>query len=234
MNNRDTELIWEAYNSNSKLKFGDIIPAISILDSLNFDISQFSKAGGSSVEHYFDPTSGGGGDQGDTLYDEKISELARKASVSKYYILTFFDSWIHNLFIPKCKKLADIALSPDMTKPRKEMSPEEVEAFKEARSRGYAVEMFPYIGIASSPESYRLLVGEAWDQLPDCVIGNTEWDYSFHAGEGKVDSFIAAIGGSEQEVKTLLVQALKSINAEYVGSSTEAKFRQRYQVREGD
>jgi len=230
----ESKLIWEAYASYGDPEYGDVVPAIDILDSIDFTISQFSERGSSSVEGYFDPTSGGGGEQEDTLYNDKILELAKEARVSKYHIKTFFGSWIHNLFIPKCKKLADIALSPEMTKSRKEMSPEEVEAYKQARSSGSAVAMFPYIGIASSPENYRLLVKDAWNQLPDCVIGNTEWDYSFHAGAGNVDSFIAAIGSSEQEVRALLKRALRNIKAEYVGNSVEAKFRQRYQVREGD
>jgi hypothetical protein len=231
MNNRDTELIWEAYSSSNELKYGDIIPAIKILDSLNINIGKFSEMGGSILDEYIDPTGTVdnrhyGDDSNTALYDEKLEEFARQYG--------FYYSLAHNLFIPKCKKLADMALESIMTKRRGKMTPQENETNKQRRSKGYDVKMFPYIGIAATPESYRLLVREAWDNLPDCVIGDTDYDYSFHGGEGKVTSFIAAIGSSEQEVRSLLEQALKNVKAEYVGSSTEAKFRQRYQVREGD
>lgn len=230
MNNRDTELIWEAYSS-SKKEYGDIIPAIDIADLLNVEISTFTDWGTSTIDHYFDPTNGGGGQQDVTLYDAKNTEFAKEHNISSSYIATFFNSFLHNLFIPKCKVLADIALNP-IFHPRYKRSPEELQQLKEARNK--ARELFPYVGIALTPESYRLLVSESWDQLPECVIGNTEWDWSFHGGWGTVSSFIAAIGSSEQEVRALLEQALKNVKAEYVGSSTEAKFRQRYQVREGD
>lgn len=239
MNNRDTELIWEAYSSPSKLEYGDIIPAIKILDSLNINIGKFSEMGTSILDEYIDPTGTVDnrlyGDSSNTaLYDEKVEEFARQFGISFGDVHGFYYSLAHNLFIPKCKKLADMALESIMAKRRGKTTPQENETNKQRRSKGYDVKMFPYIGIAATPESYRLLVREAWDNLPDCVIGDTDYDYSFHGGEGKVTSFIAAIGSSEQEVRSLLEQALKNVKAEYVGSSTEAKFRQRYQVREGD
>ncbi len=239
MNNRDTELIWEAYSSTNKLKYGDTIPAIKILDSLNINIGKFSEMGRSILDEYIDPTGTVDNriyedDSNTALYDEKLEEFARQFGISFGDVHGFYYSLAHNLFIPKCKKLADMALESIMIKRRGKMTPQENETNKQRRSKGYDVKMFPYIGIAATPESYRLLVREAWDNLPDCVIGDAKYDYSFHSGPGKVDSFIAAIGSSEQEVRRLLERALENIKAEYVGSSTEAKFRQRSQVREGD
>jgi hypothetical protein len=227
---QDAELIWEAYTS-SKKKYGDIVPAIEIADLLNVEVSTFTDWGTSSIDHYFDPTSGGGGQQEQTLYDAKFSEFAKGHNISSSYLATFFESLLHNLFIPKCKILSDIALNPTFQS-RYKRSPEEMQQLKEARNK--AQELFPYVGIALTPESYRLLVGDSWDKLPECVIGNTEWDWSFHGGEGRVESFIAAIGKTEKDVRQKLKAALGVLRAEYVGSGTEARFQQRYKVREGD
>lgn len=227
---KESNLIWEAYAS-SKKKYGDIVPAIKIADLLNVETSTFTEWGTSDIDDYFDPTGGGGGQQDETLYSAKIDEFAKEQDISSSYLATFFDSLLHNLFIPKCEVLADIALNPIFL-PRYKRSPEEIQQLKEARNK--AQELFPYIGIALTPESYRLLVGESWDKLPECVIGNTEWDWSFHGGEGTVGSFVAAIGKSDSDVKQKIKAALRVLKAEYVGSSTETKFQQRYKVREGD
>jgi len=227
---QDAELIWEAYTS-SKKKYGDIVPAIEIADLLNVEVSTFTDWGTSTIDNYFDPTGGGGGQQEQTLYEDKVEEFAKKHNISSSYLAAFFDGFLYNSFIPKCKVLADIVLNPIFL-PRYKRSPEEMQQLKEARKK--AGELFPYVGIALSPESYRLLVSDSWDKLPECVIGNTEWDWSFHGGEGRVESFIAAIGKTEKDVRQKLKAALGVLRAEYVGSSTEAKFQQRYKVREGD
>ena len=162
MNNRDTELIWEAYSSPNKLEYGDIIPAIKILDSLNINIGKFSEMGTSILDEYIDPTGTVdnrryGDDSNTALYDEKVEEFARQFGISLGDVHGFYYSLAHSLFIPKCKKLADMALESIMAKRRGKMTPQENETNKQRRAKGYDVKMFPYIGIAATPESYRFV-----------------------------------------------------------------------------
>lgn len=248
MSSRDTELIWEAYKSSSRPKIGDIASAANIMDYLNIQIDKFKKSSfgsGTIIDGYMDPSGtfdnriykdiAGNDLNAAALYDEKLEEFANKVGVPFYKLDDFYTSIPHTKFIPKCKKLADIAIESITAKSRGKMSPEEAKAYTEGRSKGYAESLFPYIGIASPiPETYTLLVREGWDRLPECVIGDAYYEISFHAGEGSVPSFIAAIGTSEQEVRKLLQKALKNINAQYVSNETERRAYLRYKVREGD
>lgn len=234
--NKDSELIFEAYKSAyEEEEFGDTVPAASIADLLTFETSKVHPKYGnfdSNIEYYFDPTSGGGGEQASTFCEDKLIQFAKSNGVRPAFLELFFTDYPYSKFIPKTKQLAEIALNPEFQVPRRDMDPEAKMRYSMARQS--AAKIFPFMGIAATPESYRFLIKDAWEKLPDGVIGNAEWDYSFHAGEGTVDSFIAALGTSESDVRNKLKSALKVIDAEYVGSSTEAKFQQRYQVRSGD
>jgi hypothetical protein len=234
--NKGCEIIYEAYKNTHKSKnYGDTVPATSIADSLTFETSQVDpkyENFDSNVMFYFDPTEGGGGEQATGFSEEKLEQFARSNGVSPLFLEMFFTTYPYSLFIPKTKQLAEIALNPEFQVPVRNMTPEIKAQYKTARNSGPGI--FPFLGIAATPESYRFLIKDSWEKLPDGVIGNASWDYSFHAGEGTVDSFIAALGTSESDVRNKLTSALKVIDAEYVGSSTEAKFQQRYQVRSVD
>jgi ethanolamine utilization microcompartment shell protein EutL len=80
-------------------------------------------------------------------------------------------------------------------------------------------------------ERYKFIVDEAtYKALPIDTIATSQYDYSFHAGEGIVTSWIMAIGKDQAEVKSKLDDALKKVKVQYVGSETELKYAQKRAV----
>ena len=129
-----------------------------------------------------------------------------------------------DIFIPKSKKLLGFAKRM-IEFPLYQNSSEKYKLIDAVR------ETYTHVGIVRTSERYRLIVDEAtYKALPDDVIGNTLYDYSFHAGEGVVASFLMAIGNSEADVKSKLKNALSKVKAEYVGSATELKYAQKRAV----
>jgi hypothetical protein len=92
-------------------------------------------------------------------------------------------------------------------------------------------ETYTHVGVVRPTEKYRLIVDEAtYKALPADTIGNTSYDYSFHAGEGTIDSFLMAIGNSESDVKSKLKKGLSKVKAEYIGNAMELKYAQKRAV----
>jgi hypothetical protein len=90
---------------------------------------------------------------------------------------------------------------------------------------------FPVVGKVRPTERYKFIVDtQTYKALPDDTIASSQYDYSFHAGEGIVTSWIMAIGADQAEVKSKLDAALKKVKVEYVGSETELKYAQKRAV----
>jgi len=87
---------------------------------------------------------------------------------------------------------------------------------------------FPVVGKVRPTERYKFIVDEAtYKALPIDTIATSQYDYSFHAGEGIVTSWIMAIGKNQAEVKSKLDAALTKVKVQYVGSETELKYAQK-------
>jgi len=90
---------------------------------------------------------------------------------------------------------------------------------------------FPVVGKVRPTERYKFIVdAQTYKALPNDTIASSQYDYSFHAGEGIVTSWIMAIGADQAEVKSKLDAALKKVKVEYVGSETELKYAQKRAV----
>ncbi len=90
---------------------------------------------------------------------------------------------------------------------------------------------FPVVGKVRPTERYKFIVDEAtYKALPIDTIATSQYDYSFHAGEGIVTSWIMAIGKNQAEVKSKLDAALTKVKVQYVGSETELKYAQKRAV----
>lgn len=87
---------------------------------------------------------------------------------------------------------------------------------------------FPVVGKVRPTERYKFIVDEeTYKSLPTDTIATSQYDYSFHAGEGIVTSWIMAIGRDQSEVKHKLDAALKKVKVQYVGSEIELKYTQK-------
>jgi hypothetical protein len=87
---------------------------------------------------------------------------------------------------------------------------------------------FPVVGKVRPTERYKFIVDEeAYKSLPTDTIATSQYDYSFHVGEGIVTSWIMAIGRDQSEVKHKLDAALKKVKVQYVGSEIELKYTQK-------
>jgi len=90
---------------------------------------------------------------------------------------------------------------------------------------------FPVVGKVHPIERYKFIVDEqAYEALPKDTIAASEYDYSFHGGEGIVTSWIMAIGKDQGEVKSKLDTALTKVKVQYVGSEIELKYAQKRAV----
>jgi hypothetical protein len=82
---------------------------------------------------------------------------------------------------------------------------------------------FPVVGKVRPTERYKFIVdAQTYKALPDDTIASSQYDYSFHAGEGIVTSWIMAIGKDQAKVKSKLDAALKKVKVEYVGSDRKS------------
>ena len=174
----------------------------------------------SHFDEYLDPTQGGGGGSGITFIEKQLENFARshktKTSIFKDYALDYF--------IPKSKVLLDIAK-------RVSALPPFGSSYAKSDILDEAKEIYKYMGVVRTTETYRLIIDEAtYKALPEDTIGNTSYDYSFHAGEGVIASFIMAIGKSESDVKAKLKRALGKVKAEYIGNAMELKYAQKRAV----
>lgn len=201
-------------------KFGDMIAASAIDDSdLKYEIQKIDHKYGNFAE-YLDPTEGGGGGGGEELFVDKQWEKFYKANDLRSTVF----SYMIDLFTPKSKGL--FPLAKRMCEfPSYKSSSEKYDLIDEVKKT------FTHVGVVRPTEKYRLIVDEAaYKALPADTIGNTLYDYSFHAGEGTVDSFLMAIGNSEADVKSKLKKALSKVKAEYIGNAMELKYAQKRAV----
>jgi len=166
--------------------------------------------------HLFDPQDGAGG------WDPFEYSVANKTyekwlAKNKNKLPNNFFSGVGWLiyFMPKSPEIVNI-VSEDLRG----------EELQEAISK-----KFPVYGVAETKEAYRLIVGDGdYQRLPENTIASASYDYSFHAGEGVVNSWIMSIGKDKAEVDKNIKKALSTLKAEYVGSETELKFRQKYAI----
>lgn len=200
-------------------KFGDMISASSIdATDLQYETQKIDHKYG-NFDEYLDPTEGGGG--GTTgMFIDKQWEKFYKANDLRFTVF----SYMLDLFTPKSKTL--LAFSKRMIEwPSYQNNSEKYKLIDELK------ETYTHVGVVRTTEKYRLIVDEAtYKALPQDTIGNTSYDYSFHAGEGVIDSFLMAIGNSEADVKAKLKKALGKVKAEYIGNAMELKYAQKRAV----
>ncbi len=200
-------------------KFGDMISASSIdAAELIYETQKIDHKHGNFSE-YLDPTEGGGGDTTDMFIDKQWEKFY-KANDLRFTVF----GYMLDVFTPKSKTL--LAFAKRMIEwPSYKNPPEKYDLLDEVK------ETYTHVGIVRTTEKYRLIVDEAtYKALPAEVIGNTLYDYSFHAGEGAVASFLMAIGNSESDVKAKLKKALGKVKAEYIGNAMELKYAQKRAV----
>lgn len=166
----------------------------------------------------FDPQNGGGG--WDPFKDSVIQKETDKwFSSTKDYKGDRLRQSSHELdyFLAKTPALAKLRIDNGKW----------LEDFRKA-----AINMFPVVGKVRPSEKYRFIIDKrTFDSFPEGTIGSAQYDYSFHAGEGIVASWIMAIGKDKTEVTKLLKTALAKTKSEYVGSEMELKYAQKNAVR---
>ena len=211
--------IARAILEGSKHKFGDKIIASSIdASDLYYEAEKIDYRDG-NFSNYLDPTEGAGGGTDGMFIDKQWEKFYRANGLRSSLF-----GYMLDIFIPKSKKLLGFAKRM-IEFPLYQNSSEKYKLIDAVR------ETYTHVGIVRTAERYRLIVDDAtYKALPDDVIGNTLYDYSFHAGEGVVASFLMAIGNSEADVKSKLKNALSKVKAEYVGSTTELKYAQKRAV----
>jgi len=220
-NIQDDELvkIARAMLEGAAHKFGDLIPASSLKSSeLVYETEKIDHKWG-NFDRYLDPTEGAGGGDRSLFVDDQWGKFY-KAHKLRFTVF----GYMIDLFTPKSKTL--LALSKQMVEwPAYQSSSEKYALIDKVK------ELYTHVGVVRTTESYRFIIDEAtWKALPSEVIGNTSYDYSFHAGEGTVDSFLMAIGDSEGDVKSKLKKALGKVKAEYIGNAMELKYAQKRAV----
>ena len=212
--------IARAILEGASYKLGQMLSASSIEpENLVFKIHKLDHKN-SYFDEYLDPTEGGGGGSGITFIENQLTKFGQqhkiKTSIFKDYTLDYF--------IPKSKVLFDIAKRVSILSPFSS-SYAKTDILDEAK------DVYKYIGAVRTTESYRLIIDETtYKSLPEDIIGNTSYDYSFHGGEGIIASFIMAIGKSESDVKSKLKKALGKVKAEYIGNAMELKYAQKRAV----
>jgi hypothetical protein len=173
-------------------------------------------------DDYFEPQGGGGGWDPfeDTIASKKADQFESKNKIKGGYNIHPY-----HFLLPKSKDAAKI-----LEKYRVNGN------ITITHSNGDEIlsdlqEKFSTFCLIRPTEKYKLIIDEAaYAALPQNCIGVSEYDYSFHAGEGVVSSWIFAMADSEEAAESLARRALSKVKVEYVGSSTELKFKQKYAV----
>jgi len=200
-------------------KFGDTVAASSIeAGEFTYATQKIDHKYG-NFDEYLDPTEGGGGGTSGMFVDKQWEKFY-KANDLRFTVF----SYMLDLFTPKSATL--LAFSKRMMQfPPYKSSPEKYDLIDEVKAT------YTHVGVIRTTERYRLIVDEStYKALPQDVIGNTTYDYSFHAGEGTVASFLMAIGDSDSDVKSKLKKALGKVKAEYIGNAMELKYAQKRAV----
>lgn len=214
MINKNDPLIEVARKILNEVKVGDIvkIPAADLV----FDYEPVDTHGffGDS----FDPQDGAGG------WDPFKDSIAQKEtdkwfSKNKDYKGEKMEQSGHQLdyFLAKTPELAQLRIDNGKW----------LSDFKKA-----AINKFPIAGKVRPKEKYKFIIDQkTFNSFPEGTIGSAEYDYSFHAGEGIVTSWIIAIGKDKSEVTRKLKSAIAKTKAQYVGSEIELKYAQKNSVR---
>ena len=213
------ETVKEVLSEAKKPKAGDMVPFNSIpKNDFVFEI----ETGDYAFSHILDPTGGGGGSQGfeDSIFYKAPGKF-RKKHGDKYPSLAL--DFPLSFWLPKSKELQKLveAWGKVPVKDRWNKSPEEKKAL-----RAIEDEMKKYLNFAyvRTTEKYKIIVDDAvYRSLPNNVIGSTEYDYSFHAGEGNVSGWLIGIGKSRAEAMKNVKAGLKKAKFQYVGNAMELK-----------
>lgn len=214
------------------MKVGDTISFLSLpKDAIKFSFDKSRGKYSPPFEHLIDPTDGGGGanGKGDVLPETMLNKWEKE---NRDVITDIFGNYVLSLFIPKNKQLAESAkiltelsksLRGNLSIPDKRIVQDKILAIQETISK-----LAPLFGVLQLTESYKILVSETdFKKLPSDVIGTTAYDYSFHAGEGEVGSWLMTFGKSESEIKSKLMKGLAKVKVQYVGNAMALKYAQK-------
>lgn len=212
--------------ATKQLKVGEMVSLSSIPKTeFVYEFDRKRNKYESAFEQYIDPTDGGGGigAVGDIFPEKKLSELER----SKLVYRDDLGNYTLSYFLPKNKKLLEIAKKLReiyKKKGARTLSDRDAIETLQKEASSYAT----VFGLVRPTEKYKIIVNDAiWKALPSDVIGTTEYDYSFHAGEGVVSSWLMAIGKSESDVKAKLNKGLAKAKFQYVGNAMALRYSQK-------
>jgi len=204
-------------------KAGDMVPLSSIPKK---DFVFEMETGADAFSHILDPTYGAGGSQG---FENSIFYKAPREFKEKYgkkYPSIGLDAPL-SFWLPKSKELQKLAQAYGEVPVGNPWlkTPVEKRALREIED-----EMKKYLNFAyvRTTERYKIIVDEeVYNALPNNVIGSTEYDYSFHAGEGNVAGWLMAIGKSRAEALKNVKAGLQKAKFQYVGSEMELRQMQK-------
>jgi len=209
-------------------KAGDMVPFNSIPEK---DFVFEMETGAGAFRHILDPTDGAGGSQG---FEDAIFYTAAREFKEKHgekYSSSGLEAPL-NFWLPKSKELQKLAQAyGDVLNTIRNpwlKTPQEKRALREIQD-----EMEKYLNFAyvRTTEKYKIIVDEeVYNALPNNVIGSTEYDYSFHAGEGNVSGWLIAIGKSRAEALKNVKAGLQKAKFQYVGSEMELRQMQKSAV----
>ena len=209
--------------STGKHKVGEIV----YFDSIPADqfIFEFDTDKQNPFSHILDPTSGGGGQELDIKPEKELSKW-KKANKD----VTTLPSYVLQLFVPKSKTLQGLARKLTAAKSKATnrflMSPAVKREIYEIEDE--INEEAKVLGLVRTTERYKIIVDDrVYESLPDGVIGSTEYDYSFHGGEGEIGSWLMSYGANKEDVTNKLKAGLKKAKFQYVGNAMELRYNQR-------
>ncbi len=207
-----------------KPKAGDMVPFNSIpKEDFVFEM----ETGDYAFGNILDPTDGAGGSQGfeDSIFYKAPDEFKKKHGKDKYP--SFALDFPLSFWLPKSRELQKLveAWGKVPVKDRWNKSPEEKKALRAIEDE---MKKYLHFAYARTTEKYKIIVDEeVYNALPNNVIGSTEYDYSFHAGEGKVTGWLMAIGKSRAEALKNVKAGLEKAKYQYVGSEMELRQMQK-------
>jgi hypothetical protein len=199
--------------------FKDYITEVSVPSS---ELVVITSSNPDKFDDYFDPQGGGGGWD---PFEHTIAYKKAEQFESKNKIKGAYNIHPYHFLLPKSK---------DAVKILEKYRVDDTITITYANSKQILSELkekFSTFCLIRPTEKYKLIINDAaYNALPQNCIGVSEYDYSFHAGEGIVSSWIFTMADSKSAAESLARKALSKVKVEYVGSSTEIKFKQKYAV----
>lgn len=214
-----------------KMKVGDIATFNQLpKDTLIYEFDRKTGTFDAPFTQYLDPTSGGGGGGVGEIIPEK--ELNTWKRSNRDISTDSFENWALQYFLPNNPKLIDLAKRLTAAKKAHRLSNSPLITKGEIKKlHDEELKLAPLFGLVRPSERYRMIITDAINKsFPPGVIGTTEYDYSFHAGEGTIGSWIMAYGKSESDIKSKLKRVLPKIRFEYIGNAMELKYAQKSAV----